>query len=93
MFNFENLDEKMEVYTSVFVIDVDGQIQKETMQAPRLMLEQNFKSLVQQAVQADAPIKVEMIVKVYIFNQFDNKWVEREHSVTFKNNSYLSKYE
>lgn len=92
-FSFGNIDEQMEIYASVFVIDVDGQVQKKNMQAPRLMIEQEFISLVQQATQIDTPVKITMVVSVSIFNQFDNKWVEREHSVMFKNNPYLSKNE
>lgn len=88
---FQNLNEKMQVYTCIFDIEVDGQAQRESLQAPRIMLEQHFMGIVQQAMNLDKPAKIKMSLNVPIYNNFTNSWIEREHSCTFTNNAYLNK--
>ena len=86
------LHEKMQVFTCEFEVWVGERIQRRTIQAPRLMLEQEFMSLMQNAVSAEAPVKIKMSRCESIYNQFDGEWVEREHSVTFANNAYTAIY-
>lgn len=86
---FERIREQMEVFECTFDIEVEDRNQRQTVQAPRAALVQQFLSLAQQAAQSDKPIKVKMSRKVHIYDNFDKKWIERENSVAFANNAYI----
>lgn len=79
----------MEVFECTFDIEVEDRIQHQVVQAPRAALEQQFLSLVQQAIQSSKSVKVKMSRKVPIYDNFNKKWIERENSVTFANNAYI----
>lgn len=86
---FERIREQMEVFECTFDIEVEDRIQHQVVQAPRAVLEQQFLSLVQQAIQSSKSVKVKMSRKVPIYDNFNKKWIERENSVTFANNAYI----
>ena len=86
---FERIDNRMmDVFVVVFEIEMNDKIQRQTMQAPRIMLEQQFVSLVQQAYESRVPVRVKMSMAVPIWIQFENRWVDREHSVEFVNQAW-----
>ena len=60
------------------------------MQAPRMLIEQQFLQLIQQAANLQTPIKVKMSRIEQIYDNFDQKMVDRENSVSFMNNAYLA---
>ena len=78
----------MEVFVVTFEIEMNNNIQKQVMQAPRFVLEQQFVSLVKQAYESRVPVRVKMSMVVPIWIQFENRWVEREHSVEFVNKAW-----
>ena len=77
------------MFSCTFEITVGDKTQSQTMEAPRIMLEQNFEQLVGQAAQDTRPIKVKMKRMQRVYNNFDEEWVEREFSVAFANNKYI----
>ena len=86
---FEHMSGNMlEMFSVTFEIEVDNKIQRQNMQAPRVMLEQQFVSLVQQAYKNLMPVRIKMSMDVPIWVQFENKWVTREHSVEFANKAW-----
>lgn len=84
----EHLHEKMEIFLCTFEIVVGENTQWRTLEAPRIMLEREFMSLVNEAANSTLPIKVKMSRKFPLWNQFDNQWVEQENSITFMNHTY-----
>lgn len=56
--------------------------------APRMILEQQFLSLVQEAASIPEPAKVKMKRMIHIYSQFDNCWYDRECSIEFTNYAY-----
>ena len=82
---FGQISDKMDVFTCTFDIDIGDKRQQKTIQAPRIMIEQEFISLVQQANDSPSPIRITMSRKVPIWSQLQNKWIEREHSIIFQN--------
>ena len=88
---FRNLEEKMQIYICDLDIEIDGQLQQRRMQAPRIMLENEFISLVEQASNSNLPIKIKISTKIPMFNEFTEEWFEREGSITFINNVYIGK--
>ena len=78
----------METFAVTLEVEMDNKIQRQTMQAPRIMLEQQFVSLVQQAYESRIPVRVKMSMDVPIWIQFEQRWVNREHSVEFTNQAW-----
>ena len=77
-----------EIFDCTLVIENGNQKQCSQMQAPRIMIEREFMSLIQQAANVNSPIKITLSRKIPIWNQYDNKWVERENSIVFTNNAW-----
>ena len=85
---FGRMNEQMEVFDCIFEIEQNGNVQRQRMEAPRIMLEQQFIQLVQQAANNTSPIRIKMCRNVPVWNQFENKWKSIENSVTFANIAY-----
>jgi hypothetical protein len=78
----------MEVFDATFEVEMNGKIQKQNIQAPRFVLEQQFVALVQQAYESRVPVRVKMGVVVSIWIQFEDRWVDRENSIEFTNKAW-----
>lgn len=78
------------MFVCTFEIENGQQTQDQTIQAPRIMLEQQFLSYVQQAANASHPARIKMSRKVPVYDSFCNKWIERENSIEFMNKAYES---
>lgn len=89
---FGSINNQMEVFAVTLEVEMNGKIQRQTMQAPRFVLEQQFVSLVQQAYESRVPVRVKMSMNVPIWIQFENRWVEREHSVEFANQAWQNSH-
>ena len=85
---FGRINEQFEVFDCLLEIEIDGKVKIQRMNAPRIMIEQQFKSLMQQAANDTSPIKVRISRKAPIWNQFEDKWIEREFDIIFTNNAY-----
>ena len=81
--------ERMEAHACTLYIEANGQIQHRTLTAPRMVLEGEFMSLVNQAIHSEFPVMIKMSRQVPIYNDFDDQWIEREHYMLFKNNAYI----
>lgn len=81
-----------ETFTCKFEITQDTETQTSTIQAPQIMLMQQFMSLMNQAANSTNPIKIKMSRDVPIYDNFDKTWISRETSIGFSNNAYLKKY-
>lgn len=90
--NFGNLNEKMKVFSVSLTADVDGNIQQRVMQAPRMMIEQEFISLAKQAAESSEPIKLIMSIKFPLYDEWHDKWNGCENSITFVNDAYKNEH-
>lgn len=88
--NPQEMQEKMTVYICRFEIETDEGMQVRTMKAPRLILEREFTSLVNDAARCEFPVRVKISRTEPFWNQFDDEWVEREYNIEFANNAYVS---
>ena len=86
---FVNINESIEIYACTFEVEQNNQSQRTLIEAPRIMLEQQFISLVQQAAKSNSPIKIKMSRQCPIYNEFDNEWTEIENNIVFENNAYI----
>ena len=85
---FGNINNQIEIFTVTFEIEMNEKIQKQAMQAPRFILEQQFASLVEQAYRSKIPVRVKISTNVPIWIQFENRWAERENSIEFTNEAW-----
>lgn len=72
-----------ETFICTFEIEHNGQKSTQTIQAPRMVIEQQILSLAQQAARAAGHIKVKVSRKVPIYDNFKGEWIELENSITF----------
>lgn len=82
---------EMEMFDCTFEIEVEQKKQTQTINAPRFVIEQQFRAYIQEASRSNEPIRIKLYRKVPIYDNFDNKWIEREVSITFENKSYEAK--
>ena len=80
---------KMNVFRVLFEIEIDGKTQRQTIEAPQFMIEQQFLLYVEQAANATLnPVKIKMSRSVPVWNQIEKKMVNQEHSIIFTNFAY-----
>ena len=84
MFRFD----RASPYSVMFEITVDDKLEAYIREAPRIALEHEFMSLVNQAARYPKPVKVRMSRKVPIYDPFDKTTIEREHSIEFTNKAW-----
>lgn len=82
------LHDRFEIFDVDFEITTQNGIRVSSVTAPRMMLEQQFLSLVREAATILEPVKVKMKRTIPIYSQFDNCWYDRECSVEFTNYAY-----
>lgn len=88
MFNhFQMFDD---LYDVIFEITEGDNIRKQQMQAPRIIIEQQFLQLMQQAANVQILVKIKLSQTEQIYDNFDQKFVDRENNITFMNNAYLA---
>lgn len=85
---FINIGGMMDSYRCTFEITYGNQVQKQTMEAPSIMLQQRFLNYVQQASETQAPMKIKMSRTEQIWSRYDGTMIDREYSITFRNKSY-----
>lgn len=87
MFNhFQMFDD---LYDVIFEITEGDNVRKQQMQAPRIIIEQQFLQLMQQAANVQIPVKIKLNRTEQIYDNFDQKFIEQENSITFMNNTYI----
>ena len=86
---FEDIRNQMDVYECLFEINVNGSIHKQSMQAPRLIIEKQFIDLMSSASQDNRPVHIKLSRPVAIWDSFERKMIQREHSIEVKNRAYL----
>lgn len=86
----KQMQDELELFVCTFEITVEDTVHHQTMKAPRIIFEEQFKALAQDAAYSDKPMKVKLMRPVLIYDNFEHQWIEREHSVTFFNNAYTA---
>lgn len=82
--------DKLQVYSCTFEIYIGDNCKRQTIKAPRFILEQDFLAYVQKASNTPIPIKVKMSRINTIWNSFEQRYVDQEHSIVFANNAYMN---
>lgn len=80
--------ERTSPFSVMFEVMVDDKLEAYIREAPRIMLEHEFMSLVEQAARYTKPVKVRMSRKVPIYDPFDKTTIERVNSIEFTNKAW-----
>lgn len=84
----------IETYDCIIEVLANENLQRNTIRAPREIIEHQFFSLVNQAAKSPTPVRVGLYRTERIFSEFeDNKHVERLLSIIFANNLWVSSHE
>ena len=86
---FSAFTNQLEMFDCTFDIYIGEAKQTQSVRAPRIMIQQQFMQLVQDAANDNRPIKVVMRRDVECCSDYSDKVVVRENSIEFKNNAYL----
>lgn len=84
------LNDHFETFKVNIEITVGDRVSHRQMEAPRVMIEQQFLGLMQDAANHPEPVRIHMTRSIPRFDRFQQKWVNSENSVTFINNAYIS---
>lgn len=84
------LGDTFETFRCFFEITTKHTTQRRELEAPRFVLEHQFVALMEQAASADEAVKVSIRRMIPIWSQFDQKWIEREAFIEFKNRAYVA---
>ena len=72
-------------------VETDGQVQYHNMQAPEIMIVQQFLSLIQQAVNTNIPVRITMATMVPVYSDKITEYRNMKSTLEFKNDAYLDK--
>ena len=76
--------------TVILEISENQNVRKQILTMPQIVIKQQFLSLVQQASQSPAPIKISMTRTEYYYDKIKQKESPLESRVTFANNQYVA---
>ncbi|MDB7829212.1 hypothetical protein [Intestinimonas butyriciproducens] len=80
------------VFTCKMEIEYNSTVKVQTIQAPAIMIQNEFMAVVEEVARATYPVRVKLSREVPVYSQFDRDWLERECSIEFRNNAYISAY-
>jgi hypothetical protein len=79
----------MKVYECILEIETEGGTQTTQLTAPRIMIENHFLSLLEQAIAAPVPVMIKLSRVERVWSQYDNQNLNHEYYIQFKNNHYI----
>lgn len=89
-FNVEDvLNEQFEIFDCVIEVEVVGQVQVQQIQAPRMIIQQQFLQLVQQAANDSRSVRIKLSRQVECVNEWNGETKMREASIEFMNKRYV----
>ena len=87
---FVNFNGQLEIKSCAFEIENNGFAQQQTMQAPKMIIVQQFLALIQQAINTNERVRIKMSTMVPVYSD-KSGYRDMESSIEFKNNLYLDK--
>lgn len=92
MFDFDGFDVGaiFDSFMVTFEIESQGKTTKQIMNAPQMMIKNQFVNLVQQAVKINSPCRVRVSRTVTVQDEINHTTKDIEHYLEFKNNAYLN---
>lgn len=88
---FIDFNEQFEIKECSFDIESNGRTDHQVMQTPKMVIIQQFLSLIQQAINTDIPVKITMTTMVPVWSDKIVGYRDMKSTLEFKNNAYLHK--
>lgn len=82
--------DKLQIFSCTFDIYVGDNYKRQTIKAPRFILEQDFLGYVEEAANTAIPIKIKMSRINTVWNHFEQRYMNQEQSIIFANNAYMN---
>lgn len=89
--NFGGMNGGFEIFDCIIDVEVNGNAKRQRIQAPRIMIEQQFLGVCQEIAQINVPAKVKLSRVAQCKNDWFDEIVEREIYIVFENNIYYDK--
>lgn len=89
IFNFDNFN-IVDIVCASFEIESNGSITMHNMEAPQIVIQNQFINLVQQAANLSQPCRIKLSRIVSIQDTINHTTKNIEHFLEFKNNAYLN---
>ncbi len=86
------MQDQFEIFTCAIDIITTRGTRRQTIEAPRIIIERQFINLIYEAAQAMEPVKVKLSRVIPIYSQFEQKWLDRECSIAFGNQAFVRVY-
>ena len=90
---FVNFGEPLEMFSCNIEVEIDGNISRQTISAPQMILTTQFMNIVQQSLNTSQRVRAKMSRMVHQYGEWDRQWHDIEHYIEFKNNPYLQNEE
>lgn len=90
---FVNFGEPLEMFPCNIEVEIDGNISRQTLSAPQMILTTQFMNIVQQSLNTNQRVRVKMSRIAHQYGEWDRQWHDIEHYIEFKNNPYLQNEE
>lgn len=88
---FIDFNEQFEIKECSFDIESNGRTDHQVMQAPKMVIIQQFLSLIQQAINTDIPVKITMATMIPVYSDKIAGYRNMKSMLEFKNNACLDK--
>ena len=88
---FGSFFEQMDTYECLLEVDKNGSIQRQRLQAPRMMIEQTFLKLAKEASRISFPMRIKLSRPFQVYSHFDKIMLNREASIEVKNRFFTDK--
>ena len=88
---FIDFGEQFEIKECSFDIESNGHTDHQVMQAPKMVIIQQFLSLIQQAINTDVPARITIATMVPVWSDKISGYRNMKSTLEFKNNAYLRK--
>ena len=88
---FIDFNEQFEIKECSFDIESNGHTDHQVMQAPKMVIIQQFLSLIQQAINTDIPVRITMATMIPVYSDKIAGYRNMKSMLEFKNNACLDK--
>lgn len=82
----------LQPYQCTIELEQSGKTQRQVITAPRIVITQQIMEIGKTICNAPVPCRCKVSRIVPIYDKFENKWVDREFSIEFKNRAYENQY-
>lgn len=81
---------EIEPYECMIELEQDGRIQRQAITAPKILIVNHITDIGRSICNSSIPSRCKVSRILRIYDQYEDKWIDRELSVEFMNKAYES---